>query len=326
MAEQSYPILEQPLTDKQWKSVTLGIGNGVLDEGGGPYTISLSNTNDTATIGVDKNTKYAHAIVSGFYHKIDSPMQLRIPPVSSVTKYTIGLCYDPLNASSPVTLKVVTGLLDYSNDKQWVVLHEITRRPNTVLTESEVVTLKPSIAPRINCNSFAALPSPEYTIVGTTAFTSSDSATWRLSGEGGAKVWRRIAGDYYTSASAMPNWSFRSSFPGNIHVQPGHNENLCTIAGQLIHLGADTPISALNWSKLGNIIPAALRTSRAMDIHVPAVYQHGSDGIKTCIIRLDFLTGDISIIPENKSELTIRTGCAISFQASWAVPRTPISW
>ena len=30
MAESSFPVLEQPLTDQQWGQVTAGIGSGVL--------------------------------------------------------------------------------------------------------------------------------------------------------------------------------------------------------------------------------------------------------------------------------------------------------
>ena len=37
MAEESFPVVEQPMSADQWQSVTLGIGNGILDEGGFPY-------------------------------------------------------------------------------------------------------------------------------------------------------------------------------------------------------------------------------------------------------------------------------------------------
>ncbi|MCW1250718.1 hypothetical protein ODZ83_11170, partial [Acaricomes phytoseiuli] len=86
--EESYPVLEKPLTDHQWKSVTLGIGDGILDEGGNPYRVTVSDETNQATIHADTMTGYAHAILRGFYHRIDAPVLLDLPPVAATTTYT----------------------------------------------------------------------------------------------------------------------------------------------------------------------------------------------------------------------------------------------
>lgn len=172
MAETSFPVVEQPLSAEQWKSVTLGIGSGVLDEGGNPYRLnSLDNASNTGMIRCDRNKPYAHAILSGFYHKIDSDVRISLPAVSTVTTYYVVLQYDPARSTSPVELKVVTGL-DYSQGKTYVVLHRVVRRPNELLTDAAVLSMKPKVAPCIVVDTPDLLPSAENTLWGTVAFVS----------------------------------------------------------------------------------------------------------------------------------------------------------
>lgn len=171
MAEESFPVVEQPMSADQWQSVTLGIGNGILDGGGYPYRLtSFSNVDNTAVLkcptAADKN--YGNAILEGFYHKYDEDIVLSFPPVTSRTTYYVALQYDPLNATTPVTLKVVTSF-DYSQGKNYLPLWNVVREPNQLLTDASVRMVRPRVAPLQVYSSEADLPLAHKTLWGTVA-------------------------------------------------------------------------------------------------------------------------------------------------------------
>lgn len=169
MTEESFPVIEKPLSAEQWQSVTLGIGSGVLHEGGFPYNLTnISNQDNTVQVTVSSTQGYAHAIVHGFYHKIDAPVTLSVPAVSSATTYYIALQYDPLREELPVKLDAYTSL-DRSQGKQYVILHEIDRQPNQLLTDAVRRFVRPRVAPTIIVSRPRELPDPSTVLWGTTA-------------------------------------------------------------------------------------------------------------------------------------------------------------
>lgn len=172
MAQYSYPVEEEPLPAKDWSSVTLGIGSGVLDEGGAPYRlININNAQNTVTVAVDSITKFAHSILRGFYHKIDENMVLDVPAVTSTTTYRIALQYDPERNSIgelPVKLGVFTSL-DRTGDKDYHVLHTIVRQPNQLLTDAVITKTDVKITPTITVDTYAALPDPASVLYSTLA-------------------------------------------------------------------------------------------------------------------------------------------------------------
>lgn len=169
MAESSFPVVEQPMSANQWRSVTLGIGSGVLDGGGFPYNLTnISNAENTVEVTVSSTQGYAHAIVHGFYHTIDAPVTLSIPAVNTPTTYYIALQYDPLREQLPVTLGAFTSL-DRSQGKEYVVLHEIDRVANQLLTDAERRYVRPRVAPTIIVSRPRELPDPSTVLWGTTA-------------------------------------------------------------------------------------------------------------------------------------------------------------
>ena len=172
MAEESFPMRDEPMTDEQWKQVTLGIGNGVLNEGGDPYRLTnINNATNQVTVNVSTQTGLAQAIVAGFYHRIDAPVVLDVPAVTAVTNYWIVLEYSPLRleqSEPPVQLKVVTAL-DTTSGRQYLVLHKIYRKPNELLTDAARRSVKPRVAPLLQVRDEAELPEPETVIRGTVA-------------------------------------------------------------------------------------------------------------------------------------------------------------
>ena len=177
MAEESFPMRDEPMTDEQWKQVTLGIGNGVLNEGGDPYRLTnINNATNQVTVNVSTTTGLAQAIVAGFYHRLDAPVVLDVPAVTAVTTYWIVLEYSPLRLESsepPVQLKVVTSL-DTTSGRQYLVLHKIYRRPNELLTDASMRSVKPRVAPTLQVRDDTELPEPETVIRGTVAVVHGD--------------------------------------------------------------------------------------------------------------------------------------------------------
>lgn len=256
MAETSFPVLEKPLSDVQWKTVARAFGTGVMDEGGNPYNLTnLSNINNTATIAVDTRVGYNHAVVSGFYHKMDTPVTVSLPAVSSTTTYYVALRYDPTDKAMPVKLVAVTSL-DTSGGKEYLVLWEVTRNANQLLTDSARVKKRPIISPTLVVDTPSALPAATSVLWGTRAFAQQTGQEFRAS----YTSWVEISATTVPLLS-MPGWSIRQLTDG-IAVTPTKNGAQCSTRFS-IHRAAEsyTINRAFNnpGTTLGTIIPAGYR-------------------------------------------------------------------
>lgn len=217
MAEESFPMREEPMTDEQWKQVTLGIGSGVLNEGGDPYRLTnINNATNQVTVNVSTTTGLAQAIVAGFYHRIDAPVVLDIPAVTATTNYWIVLEYSPLRleqSEPPVQLKVVTAL-DATSGRQHLVLHKICRRPNELLTNASMRSVKPRIAPLLQVRDESELPEPEAVIRGTVAVVHGPFPDIKIAkAESGQQLaWVSVmSGDWFTLSDHANTASFSGS-------------------------------------------------------------------------------------------------------------------
>src|SRR5699024_8475886 len=172
MAEQSYPVVEQPMSAGQWRSVTLGIGNGILDQGGFPYRLkNLDNATNTGVLQAAQVERKpgSQAIVEGFYHRLDEDITLSFPAVTKRTTYYVTLQYDPLRTDMPVQAKVVTSL-DYSQGKNYLHLYNVTREPNQLLTDAAVRMIRPRITTTSTYAYEADLPQASKVLWGSVAF------------------------------------------------------------------------------------------------------------------------------------------------------------
>lgn len=174
MTEYSFPVVNEPLSAAQWGAVTRGIGSGVLDNGDGPYVLAnISNANNTVDITASTG-EFAQAIVAGFYHRIDADVTLSIPAVTAPTTYYIALQFDPLRTTTPVQLGVFTSL-DESQGKEYLVLHEIDREPNQLLSDAAHRWVRPRVAPTIVVSRKRELPPAESVLWGTVAVCHNDN-------------------------------------------------------------------------------------------------------------------------------------------------------
>lgn len=312
MAEQSFPVLEQPLTDQQWKSVTLGIGDGVFDEGGNPYNIiDKNNASNTVKITVDKGKGYAHAILKGFYHKIDADVVLSIPPVSSETTYNIVLVYDPLNQSAPVTLKVLTAL-DRTGGKEYLILWKIVRKPNQLLTDSTFSKYRPTIAPVIQVDYPVNLPDHKSVLFGTRAICLYTGEEYKAT----FTRWRKISAEIIKPLF-MGGWEITNK-TGGIVAQPADNGYLYSWGFALRRTGPEYNL-ANNFGSTGTTLGTAIPESARPSDYVYFLAANGNNLMEGRLTS----AGAIQLRSMASGTLNIPRDWGASVTVQWWAPSAP---
>lgn len=209
MAEASFPIVEEPLSADQWRSVTLGIGNGILDEGGFPYRLkNLSNSTNTGVLQAasrQDGSTFSAAVLNGFYHRLDEDLTLEFPAVTSATTYHLVLQFDPTRTAMPVQVRVLTEL-DKTGGKNYLPLYELRREANQLLTDATVRHVRPRVAPVQVYASEADLPAANTVLWGTLALIHNG----RAHGTGVLKM--AITGD---DAESVGGWFWKTIYDPN---------------------------------------------------------------------------------------------------------------
>lgn len=306
MAEESFPRLNEPLDDRQWKSVTLGIGDGVLDERGNPYNlVNLSNVTNSGTIAVDTITGYNHAILKGFYHKMDAPISVEFPPVAAETTYSVVLMYDPFNQAMPVSLKVLKDV-QRTSGKEFLYLWQVVRKPNELLTDAKVTKLRPTIAPAIQVDTPEALPPFEPNLFGTRAYCLYTGEEYM----GTFSRWRKVSADIIAPWD-MQRWSITNR-TGGIVVQPVNNGYLYTWGASFTRI-ADSFYVPTSFDTLGATCGITIPTEARPDssTYFPVM---SNNKIMEGRAQPD---GAIQLRARSGSPELITKGDALSFQVSW---------
>lgn len=308
MAEQSFPMIEKPMTDDQWKSVTLGIGDGILDGGGNPYKITLSNQTDQATIGLDSKTGYNHAILKGFYHKMDQEIALAAPAVTAKTTYTVALQYDPTRQDMPVKLGIFKGNLDRSSGKEYLVLWAIVRSPNQLLSDATLTEIRAHVTPVMQVNRFQDLPEPATVLYGSEVHCRWENTVWRAEGS----RWRPMS-EVIRSALGMGGWDLALSTKG-IAVRPVEGGIMCRVSGA-IRRTAET-YTVTGWSVCGTMIPSNLRPDAG-------IFTVGLTGDDPTLVTLN-PSGQIALRPAGtKNGQKVSKGDNVSFAFEWFIATGP---
>lgn len=230
MTESSFPIVDQKLTDGAWAQTVGAVGNGILDDWGNPYAMTV-NTNDTVTIRRSTVSGYARAVVNGFGHQIDANVNLTVPAVTSTTIYYIGLLYSPSNAAQPVKLTVLKGnTVPLETGQEFLTLHQFTRGAGQTLAASTLYSPLPSVRPSIHVTSRAALlqMSPLLFLRGTEAYCMDVDFAYRAAGTFAASQWRRAQ-----SIDALP------SADDNVDTDVTPAAGRVRIAGQQFYTDGD---------------------------------------------------------------------------------------
>ena len=188
--EYSYPVVNQPMNDEMWQYVTLGLGSGVLDEGGRPYWLrGRENANNTLRITVSTTTSNAQAVLRGFYHRMTADKTFTVPGVTSTTVFHFCLTYDPTASTAPggpISLQMYAGTPPTTMGRFHIVLWKLTRKANQLLTEATVERVRTKVSPTITVDSRDQLPRPQEQLWGTLAIVTTGVANHELLRAGGA--------------------------------------------------------------------------------------------------------------------------------------------
>lgn len=326
--EESFPVVNKPLTGEQWSSVTTAFGNGTIDEGTGDYRMTLDNASNTVSVEPPAQTGFAHATVGGYYHRIYGKVSLPCPPVTTTTTYILALVLDPLRQNTePLKLELFKAPINYSNGKKYLVFAEITRRPNELLSQATVKMKKPHIAPTLTAQEVSALPEPRTQPFGTMAYINSERSLYRRSAIGGSsEVWARVMGARQTPVLGMPGWSLAPISPNNagIIATPITEGFYCQFSGILRREAFDYTVG-WEMSNLGVLIPEPLRTRNYRETIFPAFWNTKASGVFPLICRIQFMTGEIHVRANNSTPIPFERGGELHIPAvSWVADKSNI--
>lgn len=170
--EHSFPVVGQGISSQQFQQMSLAQGSGVLitDGADSPYWLrqlpggaAETNARNQMVLTVAANIGRAEAIISGFYHVLYQDMIIDLPPVTTATSYWICLTYDPRREeepSGPVRVEVHTNDIPRTHGRKHIILHEVYRTPNTLLTDAGIEMYRHYISPTITAGGHWALPDP----------------------------------------------------------------------------------------------------------------------------------------------------------------------
>ena len=186
-SEYSYPVVNQPMNDEMWQYVTLGLGDGILDDGGGPYVlVGRENAGNSLRISVSNKTGTAQAVLRGFYHRMTADKTFTVPGVSSTTLYHFCLTYDPSGHSrseGPITLQMYAGTPPTTLGRNHIILYTLERKPNQLLTDAAVRRMRPRVAPAVYVWAEDHKPDPESVLWGTLCVVGATGNIYRSTNE-----------------------------------------------------------------------------------------------------------------------------------------------
>ena len=312
MAESSFPVLEQPLTDQQWGQVIEGLGSGILARQSEPYGIpsgGIDNAANTFRIaGRSPVTGDGRAVVSGFLHRYDANEVFTCPAVSATTTYYFGLTYDPTkhaDSGGPVSLTLTTSRPSGSG-KVYLPIYRITRRANELLSDATVVDERAFVAPQITVKGAAALPPADSVLSYTVATDWETGQQWQMQLNGS---WKTIGAATSLPVLSMAGWTTSGSDITLIRRADG--TSWAHIDGVITRTGA-TFTQGTNFVTNGTLLPPSVRSSRGF-VYVPAMLSDHAG-----FVALNTSTGQV-LTRLASGTTQISPGFRIAFQAGWRV-------
>lgn len=241
MSQNSYPKVETPFTDDQWKNLFLTLGRGIIDKGGWPYKLTnRDSTTNMVTLGVSSLDGQAWAVLDGFVHHMDAPEQISVPPVTVDTTYEIGLIYDPQKHQSPggplsLTAWVAPG--DTSSGKQYLVMYRMTRKNNLALGSTPFTEERPRAVPVFSVSQESQLPVNSLSLVDSLGIVRTTNELFRADMDvNGAITWRRVGGGN-GSIDALANTVAQRRSDGTLRAKTPTDQGAQFPADTLVNIG-----------------------------------------------------------------------------------------
>lgn len=331
MAEESYPVVERPVTAAQWSTMAQAGGDGIIDRGNYPFWPgTVSSVNDTIVMqpsryksksGPASGPQPAEAVLSGFYYRMTSDTTLKVPAVTAETTYWVALQYDPLRgsqATGPIKLGVFRGSLDRSQGKTYLVLWALRRKPNQTLQDAWGATAqqyRPRVSPQLTVSAVEHLPTETETLVDTVAFIRDTGSSWRAEtdGAGGIK-WARGENTRTLDLQNPPGWDLSESPTAGIIFQHTREGRTFCAAEFALKRTAQPFTIGTSWVGVATVIPASAR-SVGFNRPVERIVRIGLSASLTQLI-LNPETG-VLVARQLSGSVTVGANDSIRFHASW---------
>lgn len=328
--EFSYPAVGQAVDDEMWKFVTLALGSGILDDGGGAYwlrkigTDSETNSANQMRLTVSETTGTAQAMVNGFYHRLLQDMRLDFPMPLSETTYYVVLELNPLKArdpEGPISVKVHPNELNTESNRQHLILWTVTRKPNQLLTDATIERLRPRLSPPVYVWSKAHMPEASEVLWGTMCFVGYEGAVYRSTApndngvDNGDRQWVK----HEDKAISDVRTELRKDIDPNVYLKPDTN---------YVHAGSGASPRA---TRIGSLVVLEGRIARGsgnnFDAHngrtvmtLPASHRppserrfltksDGTGGFLRSSIVVVSANGDVTVFPEQDCAWVGLDGC-----------------
>lgn len=189
--EYSYPSPGRPMDQDQWSELMKSFGSGIISFGQFPYRMIVEADVDatgkiTIIPATDMATKDSVGVIEGYAHRLMEKKEFEVPAVTTRTKYTVALQYDPVRAEGggeSVILDMFSGTLDQSQGKKYVLVYEGWRDPSTLLSQMTWTPVRSRLAPTITVQRKEHLPNPQHSglIWGTRCYCSATGEEYLLS-------------------------------------------------------------------------------------------------------------------------------------------------
>lgn len=222
--EFSYPAVGQAVDDEMWKYVTLALGSGVLDTGGWPYLLTDARNNDeTMELRVSTFSGNAQAVLNGFYHRLLKNMRLKFEMPLTDTTYYVVLELNPLKAKTPegpISVKVYPNELNTESGRTHLILWKVTRKPNQLLTDALIETVRPRVVPTHLVYTKDQLPDPSESLWGSMYFVHETSEILMAVGanqeSNGPTRWKNLTSpEWVESTSGAFPWAGHGEKPAH---------------------------------------------------------------------------------------------------------------
>lgn len=203
--EYSFPVVGQGISSREYQLMSLGQANGIIhgdngevntspDSTGWRYYLDKHNsdaeTNQRNTLILRAGTS-AEAIVEGFYHRLTEDMEISLPPVISRTVYHVCITFDPekeTEPQGPVSIRTYPSVPPSSGGRVHLLLYQVERQPNQLLTEATVTRYRPYTAGLLSVQNRNQLPDPAQYPAGTLVVPSAEGQGLYVRQNGGL-VW-----------------------------------------------------------------------------------------------------------------------------------------
>ena len=180
--ELSFPIVGQGVNADMYQQMSLGQGDGVIMrvDSDNSHTLTYmpggateTNMTNQMILRAGQGSGKGEAVLGGSYHVFYGDMPLEFPPVTTPTKYYVCITKDPRKEENPaeyLKIEVWANDIPRTHGRTHLVLHEVERQPNQLLSDATVTLRRQVVSPTVTVTHPDLLPDTRDVLTNTIGF------------------------------------------------------------------------------------------------------------------------------------------------------------